>query len=41
MSLLEPIIALLASFQSVFTHPTWQRSEVKWYDGMAIRKAAP
>jgi hypothetical protein len=28
MSLPEPIIALLASFQPVFTHPTWQKAMV-------------
>jgi hypothetical protein len=28
MSLPEPIIALLASFQPVFTHPTWQKALV-------------
>jgi hypothetical protein len=28
MSLPEPIIALLASFQPVFTNPTWQKALV-------------
>lgn len=28
MSLPEPIIALLASFQPVFPHPTWQKAMV-------------